>query len=168
MISLDEAGAWAACRSKAWDNKILVKAFWVWGSQVSKTPESGEFVPTGSFIIRGRKNMLTPTKLELGYTILFMMDEESMKNHTNERKVRSLMNEDSDSEDELPPEEPLEKQESVVSEEAKEPEEEPTEEPTPEVTQEEVKEADEEPKEAPEPESDEEEKEVQKEEQPKA
>ena len=110
--------------------------------------------------------MLTPTKLELGYTILFMMDEESMKNHVNERKVRSLVNDGSDSEDELPPEEPLEKQESAVSEEVKEPEE-PEEEPTPEV-QEEVKTHVEEPQEAPEAESSEEEKEPQKQEPPKS
>lgn len=60
-ITLNEAATWAVTHSKAWNDNKLFPAYWVWGSQVSKTPESGEFVVTGSFIIRGKKNYIHPT-----------------------------------------------------------------------------------------------------------
>jgi len=59
-ITLNEAGVWAVAHSKAWVDNKLFPAFWVWGSQVSKTPESGEYLVTGSFIIRGKKNYVNP------------------------------------------------------------------------------------------------------------
>lgn len=83
-VTLNEAGTWAVCHSKAWNDNKLFPAFWVWGSQVSKTPESGEYLVTGSFIIRGKKTYLNPPKLELGYTVLFVLDDISILNHKNE------------------------------------------------------------------------------------
>ncbi len=45
--------------SKAWNAKIgSTPAYWVIPDQVSRTPQSGEFVAKGSFIIRGKKNMV--------------------------------------------------------------------------------------------------------------
>jgi hypothetical protein len=43
---------------------------------------------TGSFIIRGKKNFVNPPKLELGYTVMFVLDDISMLNHENERRLR--------------------------------------------------------------------------------
>jgi len=40
------------------------QAYWVLPEQVSKTPQSGEFVPKGAFIIRGKRNYYS-CKLEL-------------------------------------------------------------------------------------------------------
>lgn len=94
-VTLNEAGTWAVCHSRAWNDNKLFPAFWVWGSQVSKTPESGEFLVAGSFIIRGKKNYLNPNKLELGYTVLFQMDDLSALNHKNERRLRGA-NEEGD------------------------------------------------------------------------
>jgi hypothetical protein len=68
----------------------MVPAYWVWGDQVSKTPESGEYLPTGSFMVRGKKNFLQPNKLELGYTILFLLDDVSTERHAGERRVRGI------------------------------------------------------------------------------
>lgn len=51
---------------------------------MSKTPESGEYLVTGSFIIRGKKNYVNPPKLELGYTVMFLLDDVSAENHKNE------------------------------------------------------------------------------------
>jgi len=85
-ITLNEAATWAVCHSKAWADSKLFPAFWVWGSQVSKTPESGEYLVTGSFIIRGKKNFLNPARLELGYTVLFGLDDQSSEKHKNERR----------------------------------------------------------------------------------
>ena len=39
--------------------------------QVSKTAQSGEFLTTGSFMIRGKKNYLPPSYLIYGFAVLF-------------------------------------------------------------------------------------------------
>ena len=54
--TLDEACLFAACYSRAWKQFSEAQAYWVLPQQVSKTPQSGEFVPKGSFIIRGKRN----------------------------------------------------------------------------------------------------------------
>lgn len=39
--------------------------------QVSKTAPTGEFLPTGSFMIRGKKNFLPPQPLIMGFGLMF-------------------------------------------------------------------------------------------------
>ncbi|PYB67601.1 fibronectin-binding domain-containing protein [Thermoplasma sp. Kam2015] len=64
--TIREAGAFAVSFSRAWAAGIASgTAYWVYPSQVSKTPESGEYVSTGSWIIRGKRNYITDLKLEL-------------------------------------------------------------------------------------------------------
>ncbi len=58
-----QAGQACVCRSQAWDAKIVTSAWWVHHDQVSKTAPTGEYLPTGSFMIRGRKNFLPPHPL---------------------------------------------------------------------------------------------------------
>jgi hypothetical protein len=41
--------------------------------QVSKTAPSGEYLPTGSFMVRGRKNFLPPHPLIMGLSLLFKL-----------------------------------------------------------------------------------------------
>jgi predicted ribosome quality control (RQC) complex YloA/Tae2 family protein len=62
--TLEEACIYAASFSKAWKQFAEASAYWVLPEQVSKTPQSGEFVPHGSFIIRGKRNYYR-CKLEL-------------------------------------------------------------------------------------------------------
>lgn len=93
-LTINECGIWAICHSKAWDMKVVTNAFWVWGDQVSKTPQSGEYLVTGSFIIRGKKNYVNPQRLELGITIMFKLDDDSIANHLNERRNRSALETD--------------------------------------------------------------------------
>ena len=57
-------------------------------NQVSKTPPTGMFIQTGSFIIRGKRNFISPQKLELGFTLMFCLSEESLANHIGERHLR--------------------------------------------------------------------------------
>ena len=45
----------------------------LWGMQVSKTAPTGEYLPTGSFMIRGRKNFLPPQQLVMGMAFLFKL-----------------------------------------------------------------------------------------------
>lgn len=87
--SLHEAGIMATCNSKAWDEKVVTSAWWVWGDQVSKTAPSGEYLTTGSFMIRGKKNFLPPSHLVYGFGFLFRLEEGSVERHLGERKVRS-------------------------------------------------------------------------------
>ena len=89
QLTLNETATWAICHSKAWDLKVVTSAFWVWGDQVSKTPQSGEYLVHGSFMIRGKKNFVNPMRLELGCTVMFKLDDDSVANHLNERRNRT-------------------------------------------------------------------------------
>jgi predicted ribosome quality control (RQC) complex YloA/Tae2 family protein len=64
--SLREAGTFTICRSAAWSSKMVTSAYWVESHQVSKTAPTGEYLTVGSFMIRGRKNFLPPSNLEMG------------------------------------------------------------------------------------------------------
>jgi uncharacterized protein YpmB len=96
-LTLQEAGMMTVCRSAAWDNKIVTAAWWVYDHQVSKTAPSGEYLPTGSFMIRGKKNFLPPSSLVMGLSVMFYVDESCIPNHINERRVRT--NESNEEED---------------------------------------------------------------------
>ncbi|MEM0449043.1 MAG: ribosome rescue protein RqcH [Methanomassiliicoccales archaeon] len=63
---LEEACAFALAHSKAWNAGIREgSAYWVLPDQVSKTPEAGEFVPRGAFVIRGKRNYVHHIQMEL-------------------------------------------------------------------------------------------------------
>ena len=63
-ITLNEACQFAAGYSKAWKQFAEAQAYWVLPEQVSRTPQSGEFLPKGAFVIRGKRNYYK-CKLEL-------------------------------------------------------------------------------------------------------
>ncbi|CAA0824105.1 zinc knuckle (CCHC-type) family protein [Striga hermonthica] len=87
-LTLNQAGCYTVCHSKAWDSKIVTSAWWVYPHQVSKTAPTGEYLTVGSFMIRGKKNFLPPHPLVMGFGILFRLDESSLGSHLNERRVR--------------------------------------------------------------------------------
>ncbi|XP_076044571.1 nuclear export mediator factor NEMF homolog Clbn [Oratosquilla oratoria] len=87
--TLHEAGIMAMCYSRAWDEKVVTSAWWVWGDQVSKTAPTGEYLTTGSFMVRGKKNFLPPSHLVYGFGFLFRLEESSVFRHIGERKVRN-------------------------------------------------------------------------------
>ena len=69
--SLEEACIFAASYSRAWKQFAEAQAYWVRPEQVSKTPQSGEFVPKGAFIIRGKRNYhQCLLELAIGKTVL--------------------------------------------------------------------------------------------------
>jgi hypothetical protein len=70
-ITLQQAGCACVCRSRAWDQKVVTSAYWVHHHQVSKAAPTGEYLPTGSFMIRGRKNYLPPQPLVFGFGFMF-------------------------------------------------------------------------------------------------
>lgn len=54
--------------------------------QVSKSAPTGEFLPTGSFMIRGKKNFIYPNKMEMGVTLLYRLDQASATRHLENKK----------------------------------------------------------------------------------
>lgn len=94
--TLNEAGTMAVCSSVAWDSKVVTSAWWVHHDQVSKTAPTGEYLKSGSFMIRGKKNYLPPCYLIMGFGFLFRLDDESIINHKDERKVKNVNDGDED------------------------------------------------------------------------
>uniref|UniRef100_A0A8C2T320 Ribosome quality control complex subunit NEMF n=1 Tax=Coturnix japonica TaxID=93934 RepID=A0A8C2T320_COTJA len=86
--TLTEAGTMALCYSAAWDARVVTSAWWVSHNQVSKTAPTGEYLTTGSFMIRGKKNFLPPSYLMMGFSFLFKVDESCVWRHREERKVK--------------------------------------------------------------------------------
>jgi len=69
---LREACIFALTQSKAWTAALMEgAAFWAYPDQVSKTPNPGEFVPRGAFIVRGKRNYEHHLKMELGVGEIF-------------------------------------------------------------------------------------------------
>ncbi len=67
--TLREACEFALAYSKAWSAGLASgSAYWVLPEQVSKQAESGEFLPRGAFVIRGKRNYVhdLPVRLGLG------------------------------------------------------------------------------------------------------
>jgi len=90
--ALREAGSFTICRSSAWSSKMVTSAYWVESHQVSKTAPTGEYLTVGSFMIRGRKNFLPASSLEMGLGVLFRLgDDSSIARHANERRDFALL-----------------------------------------------------------------------------
>ncbi len=51
-----EACEFAAIHSRAWGRLHQIDAYWVYPTQVTKTPNPGEYLPKGAFVIRGKRN----------------------------------------------------------------------------------------------------------------
>ncbi|KAI0552460.1 fibronectin-binding protein A N-terminus-domain-containing protein [Xylaria curta] len=83
--TLSQAGSLAVCSSSAWDSKASMSAWWVAADQVSKSAPTGEFLPTGSFMVRGKKNFLPASQLIMGFALMFKVSEESKGKHVKHR-----------------------------------------------------------------------------------
>ncbi|KAF2402340.1 hypothetical protein EJ06DRAFT_490689 [Trichodelitschia bisporula] len=83
--TLSQAGTLSVATSNAWDSKAVMSAWWVNSDQVSKTAPTGEYLTTGGFMIRGKKNFLPPAQLLLGFAIMFQVSEESKLQHKRHR-----------------------------------------------------------------------------------
>lgn len=88
--TLLEAGTMAISYSVAWDAKVVTNAYWVKSDQVSKKAPTGEYLGTGSFMIRGKKNFLPPCHLILGLSLLYKLEDSFIEKHRGERKVRTF------------------------------------------------------------------------------
>ncbi len=76
-VTIREAAQWAVAFSKAWRAGLAsASAFWVQPEQVSKSPNTGEFVAKGAWVIEGAKNVLKDLPLELGIGTVTYEDHE--------------------------------------------------------------------------------------------
>ncbi len=77
--TLKEACQYSVIHSKEWKRGVsAATAYWVTPDQVSKSPESGESLPTGAFVIRGSRNYVDDLKMK---AVLIEID------HDGERKI---------------------------------------------------------------------------------
>jgi predicted ribosome quality control (RQC) complex YloA/Tae2 family protein len=83
--TLSQAGNLCICTSDAWDSKAVMSAWWVRSDQVSKTGQTGEFLPAGMFNVKGKKEFLPPAQLVVGLAVLFEISESSKANHHKHR-----------------------------------------------------------------------------------
>lgn len=98
--ALIQAGNFAICRSSAWPSRMVTSAWWVDSHQVSKTAPTGEYLTVGSFMIRGKKNFLPATQLEMGLGIVFRLgDDASVARHINDRRDFALLTMDDTKDD---------------------------------------------------------------------
>ncbi|MBR2557310.1 MAG: NFACT family protein [Methanobrevibacter sp.] len=68
---LKESGEFAASFSSAWSKGFTSQdVFWVHPDQVSKTPEAGEYLAKGAFVIRGHRNYIRSARVKLGIGIV--------------------------------------------------------------------------------------------------
>jgi hypothetical protein len=65
-----------------------VSAWWVKHDQVTRTAPTGEYLTAGSFMIRGKKNYLPSIQLQLGFGLMFRLDEESTERRQLELKEK--------------------------------------------------------------------------------
>ncbi|KAM0684669.1 hypothetical protein MDAP_000443 [Mitosporidium daphniae] len=80
--TLSQAASMAVCLSSAWTCNIVTSAYWVYSSQVSKSPPTGLYLTPGSFMIYGKKNFIAPSQLVYGFGFLFKLgDSESIERH---------------------------------------------------------------------------------------
>ncbi|WUR03430.1 Rqc2 RqcH-like protein [Vairimorpha necatrix] len=75
-VILEEAALAALCNSSCWDLNVISPVFYVTGDQVSKIPPTGQYLPKGSFLIRGVKNFLNVYKIEYGLGLLFKTSDD--------------------------------------------------------------------------------------------
>lgn len=69
--TLREAAIFAASFSSAWQKGFSsLDVYWVYPDQVTKTPQTGEFIKKGSFIVRGSRNYLRKTDLIIAIGIV--------------------------------------------------------------------------------------------------
>ena len=83
-----EAATATLGHSKAWMKKVAVEVYWVFGEQVSKTAPSGLSLPTGSFMIYGKKNFVPVHKMEMGFGLLFKVEGEAGKREIEKKEKK--------------------------------------------------------------------------------
>lgn len=99
--TLSQAGNLSVCTSEAWDSKAIMSAWWVLADGVTKTGQTGEFLPPGVFNIKGKKEHLPPAQLIVGLGVMFEISEDSKARHHKHRVQGGLIPKTAEEEAEL-------------------------------------------------------------------
>ena len=76
-------------------DQMVSFAYEVESHQVSKTPPTGEYITAGSFMVRGRKNPLHASALEMRLEMLFVFDnKDSVARHSDDWQDFTLLEQD--------------------------------------------------------------------------
>ena len=76
QASLRETAQATVCFSRAWREAMHGSAaYWVDPAQVKKSAPTGEYLPKGSFTIRGKRNFSQPSALRLGVGVMHKGDD---------------------------------------------------------------------------------------------
>ncbi|KAL0233955.1 hypothetical protein PCE1_002459 [Barthelona sp. PCE] len=81
-----EAATYCMARTRAWEAETYGKAYYVNSWQVSKTAPTGQFISSGSFMIRGKRNYIDIPGLDLGVTFAFIISDDSIISHILDRR----------------------------------------------------------------------------------
>ena len=84
--TLVQAASMTVCHSSAWNSKVPVNAYWVHADQVSKQAPSGEYLPSGSFMVRGRRNFINRAPMMMAFGLMFRVDAHCETLHAGERR----------------------------------------------------------------------------------
>ena len=77
--SMLEASFFSLAYSKAWGARVSSgHSFWVENDKVSKTPNTGEFLAKGSFVIRGKRNWHRNLEVELAIGVIDYEGDEKL------------------------------------------------------------------------------------------
>ncbi len=86
--TLKEAANFVASYSNAWkEDWGVIDVFYVFPNQVSKTPPTGEYLPKGSFMISGKKNIIKDAKTELTIGLELIQSKNSSGNVVYNLKI---------------------------------------------------------------------------------
>ncbi|KAK2949274.1 putative Ribosome quality control complex subunit NEMF [Blattamonas nauphoetae] len=103
-----EAGVMAAAHTKGWSKGVMdVGAWWVRPNQVKVAAPTGQFMGKGSFLVVGKHHDIAINSTEMGFALLFMIDEESVKRRKErgERLICAYTDDDDEVEDQTGAEE---------------------------------------------------------------
>ena len=86
--TLKETANFVASYSNAWkEDWGFVDVFYVYPTQVSKTPPTGEYLPKGSFMITGKKNIIKDAKTELSVGLELIKSKDDTENEVYNLKI---------------------------------------------------------------------------------
>lgn len=76
--TIREACEFAVYHSRAWGRIYAADAYWVYPHQVTKTPNPGEYLPVGAFVIKGRRNYIHNLKVQCGVGLVRIEGHEKL------------------------------------------------------------------------------------------
>ncbi|KAF3987538.1 hypothetical protein FT663_04415 [Candidozyma haemuli var. vulneris] len=83
--TLFQAGIFALSTSAAWNGKSSSSSYWMAGDGISKKDIDGTLLGPGRLNLKGKKNLMPPAQLVMGFGLYWLVDEETNKKYTEAR-----------------------------------------------------------------------------------